>query len=447
MEKTMSKRSKIRAFSFAAAVLLTLSVFAISGTVRANRLQRQLRVTGERALCDLDTYLNNIQVNLEKGVYANTPPMIGTVATDLWREATGAKSSLAALPLNEARLDNTYKFLSQVGDFVMALNKKVERGETITDEERTNMQKLLSFAQSLSTEVSAMRQELFDGVLNFESAESTLDSNANEISSLSADMESAQQALTDYPTLIYDGPFSDHINQTQSVLLENAAEISQDEAMKKAGDILGVATDEIEFFADEDDNSAAFCFQCGDTTIAITRRGGYLLYMLSSKYAGEEKLNYEDAKRYAAEFLEKSGFHDMQESYYSVSDGICTLNFAYTDGEYVCYPDLIKVSVSLEDGKILSADCRGYIMNHKDRTIPVPAITAAEAQKNISSLLTVMRTRLAVIPTNSQTEKYTYEVHCKNADGAEFLVYIDTTTGYEDDILLLLYADGGVLTK
>ena len=290
MEKTMSKRSKIRAFSFAAAVLLTLSVFAISGTVRANRLQRQLRVTGERALCDLDTYLNNIQVNLEKGVYANTPPMIGTVATDLWREATGAKSSLAALPLNEARLDNTYKFLSQVGDFVMALNKKVERGETITDEERTNMQKLLSFAQTLSAEVSAMRQELFDGVLNFESAESTLDSNANEISSLSADMESAEQALTDYPTLIYDGPFSDHINQTQSVLLENAAEISQDEAMKKAGDILGVATDEIEFFADEDDNSAAFCFQCGDTTIAITRRGGYLLYMLSSKYVGEENI-------------------------------------------------------------------------------------------------------------------------------------------------------------
>lgn len=170
------------------------------------------------------------------------------------------------------------------------------------------MQKLLSFAQSLSAEVSAMRQELFDGVLNFENAESTLDTNANEISSLSADMESAEQALTDYPTLIYDGPFSDHINQTQSVLLENAAEISQDEAMKKAGDILGVATDEIEFFADEDDNSAAFCFQCGDTTIAITRRGGYLLYMLSSKYVGEEKLNYEDAKRYAAEFWRKTVF-------------------------------------------------------------------------------------------------------------------------------------------
>ena len=447
MEKTMSKRSKIRAFSFAAAVLLTLSVFAISGTVRANRLQRQLRVTGDRALCDLDTYLNNIQVNLEKGVYANTPPMIGTVATDLGREATGAKSSLAALPLNEARLDNTYKFLSQVGDFVMALNKKAERGETITDEERTNMQKLLSFAQSLSTEVSAMRQELFDGVLNFESAESTLNTNANEISSLSADMESAEQALTDYPTLIYDGPFSDHINQTQSVLLENAAEISQDEAMKKAGDILGVATDEIEFFTDEDDNSAAFCFQCGDTTLAITRRGGYLLYMLSSKYVGEEKLNCEDAKRYAAEFLEKNGFHDMQESYHSVSDGICTLNFAYTDGEYVCYPDLIKVSVSLEDGKILSADCRGYVMNHKARTYTAPAVTREAAEANVSPLLTVTDTRLAVIPTDSGGEVLTYEFHCKNESDEEFLVYISTQTGYEEEILLLLYADDGVLTK
>ena len=101
MGKPKSKRSRIRLFSFAAAVVLALSVFAIAGTVRANRYERQLRASGERALAELDDSLSSMQTNLQKGVYANTAPMLGTMATELWREATSAKSSLAVLPLSD----------------------------------------------------------------------------------------------------------------------------------------------------------------------------------------------------------------------------------------------------------------------------------------------------------------------------------------------------------
>ena len=40
-----------------------------------------------------------------------------------------------------------------------------------------------------------------------------------------------------------------------------------------------------------------------------------------------------------------------------------------------------------------------------------------------------------------------YEFRCVNDSGQEFLVYIDTATGMEDNILILLHADGGILTK
>lgn len=210
---------------------------------------------------------------------------------------------------------------------------------------------------------------------------------------------------------------------------------------------MGLAEKDVTFLSEEADATAAYCFSGGDSTVAITKKGGYLLYLLSGHFAGESKLEYGDARKYAVEFLNKNGFLDMTESYYTVSDGICTINYAYRDGEYICYPDLIKVSVSLENGKILSADCRGYVMNHKARTHPTPAIPAAEAQKKVSPLLTVIDTRLAVIPTESAGERTAYEFHCKNSEGAELLVYINTVTGYEDDILLLLYSDDGVLTK
>mgnify|MGYP002508184728 FL=1 len=447
MEKTMSKRRKVRLLAYTLAAFTVLLTFSIVGNVRAARMTRQIRIARERALCELDTYISNINTNLQKGAYANTPTMLGTMASQLRREATGAKSSLAVLPLSETRLDNTYKFLSQIGDFVTALSKKVEQGETISDEEREQMFALLRFSETLTKDISNMRQQLFDGYLDFESAESTLEQKDEQIASLSQNMEDAEQSLTEYPSLLYDGPFSDHINQRDAALLQDKAEITKEEALKKAAEILGLAESDVTFLSEENDTTAAYCFSGGDRTVAVTKKGGYLLYLLSGQFVGESKLEYADARKYASEFLNNNGFFDMQESYYTVSDGICTINYAYRDGEYICYPDLIKISVSLEDGKILSADCRGYVMNHKARTPVTPALTAAEAQKKVSPLLTVTDTRLAVIPTESMGERTAYEFHCKNKDGTEFLVYINTVTGYEDDILLLLYSDDGVLTK
>lgn len=447
MKKEITRRGKIRAFSYAAAVFAVLLVFAIAGNIRAAHLQRQVRLSGERALCELDTYITTIYTDLQKGVYAATPPMLGTLSEELHRAATGAKTSLSVLPLSGVQMDNTYKFLSQIGDFVATLNAKLQRGETISDEERTQMQRLLTFSQTLSEEISTMRTQLFDGYLDFSATNATLAESDNKTALLSDDMEDAEQSLTEYPSLIYDGPFSDHILQKEAAFLGGKPEITRDEALAAAAKILNVDKGSLEFLSEETDNTAAYCFKYDDTVIAVTKNGGVLLYMLSSSFVGERTLGYEDARKYASEFLQRNGFFDMRESYYSISDGICTINYAYTNGDYICYPDLIKVSVSLQDGRILSADCRGYVMNHKERTFPPVKLPAAEAQKNLSPLLTVVDTRLAVIPTDSGAEKYAYEFHCKNQDGAEFLVYIDTTTGYEDDILILLYADDGVLTK
>ncbi len=40
------------------------------------------------------------------------------------------------------------------------------------------------------------------------------------------------------------------------------------------------------------------------------------------------------------------------------------------------------------------------------------------------------------------------EFHCRNrAAGDEVLIYINTETGEEENILMLLYSDNGTLTK
>ena len=100
------------------------------------------------------------------------------------------------------------------------------------------------------------------------------------------------------------------------------------------------------------------------------------------------------------------------------------------------------------DGRILSADMRNYLISHKNRGINVSGnLVFAEAEKRLSPLLHIKGSRLAVIPLPSGRESLCCEFHCADGNGQEVLVYIDTETFSEAQILLLMHTDNGVLTK
>ena len=59
--------------------------------------------------------------------------------------------------------------------------------------------------------------------------------------------------------------------------------------------------------------------------------------------------------------------------------------------------------------------------------------------------LNILSERLAIIPTKWKTEVKCYEF--KGTVGEkEFIVYINANTGVEEDILVILETEGGILT-
>ena len=70
-----------------------------------------------------------------------------------------------------------------------------------------------------------------------------------------------------------------------------------------------------------------------------------------------------------------------------------------------------------------------------------------EAKKLLNSTLKVKSSKEVYIPTDFGTEVFAYEYHCVAPDEKEILVYINPKTGVEEEILILLYSDNGVLTK
>ena len=447
LENQVSRRGKIRVRLYASVLILVLFSAFVINAQKASELSRQLNADAERSLSKLEACMSSINTNLTKGLYANTTPMLSSMAISLTRDAASAKNSLSALPLSDTQLDNMLKFLSQVGAFVSTLDRKLSLGEPITSEERNQLKQLIDISQKLLSELDTITQGVEDGSVSFKQAGSTLQKSADQSVQIDSAFGDAEQTITDYPTLIYDGPFSDHILNQSPKTLEGKSDISKEKALEIASDFIGIDKSTLRFDSETNGVIETYNFFVDSINISVCKKGGAVLYLLGSSSAGESVISPEQAVENAKNFLSAKGYENMKESYYSTQDGICTVNFAYENDGVICYPDLIKLSVSLETGNIISFDARGYIMNHTDRPPVQSKISADEAKMSVSDYLTVMSSRLAVIPTDYKTEKTAYEFHCKTPDEQEVLVYIDVLTAKEDDILLLLYSDGGILTK
>ena len=126
---------------------------------------------------------------------------------------------------------------------------------------------------------------------------------------------------------------------------------------------------------------------------------------------------------------------------------MCTVNLAYTKGGVIYYADLIKVSVALDSGAVVAMDARGYLMNHTKRSLPEQTISIKRAVRRLAPGLTLLDTATAMIPCDDSKERLCYELHCKDGDGQQALIYVDVTTGNEADIQLLTFSDGGVLAR
>ena len=446
--KPRFKRNFIRSISFLSVACAALLVSTIVYANRASKYKFATEIAYERALSELCESLDNITVSLQKGAYCATGKMLSDIGNDLTRQASCAKVSLGQLTDKNIHSDEIYKFLSQIGAFTTAVAENEDK-LSLTSSQRENMKELLAFSQSLSENLGKVRDGSFSGEIVIEKSTDTIGTSAEYPPQIfSESMTDVEQNLADYPTLIYDGPFADNVlNKEGEKMLKTLDEITREEARKTAAELLNCKSESLREEADVNSQTELYCFSKGEVGIAVTKRGGMLCYMINPRNVGEETISSKEGIKRAKSFLEDMGYESMRETYYSIYDGACTINFAYSKDGVFHYSDLIKVSVALDSGEILSVDARGYLMNHTERKFSEENVTLKEAEKIISDDLEILSENSAVIPLDTGKEASCFEFRCKDKKGQEVLVYIDKQTGEERDILLLLYADGGMMTR
>lgn len=446
----MSKRKSIALTCSIAVLVAAVSVSAYQYR-RAAYYERLLTQSYTHAFTELTTAAGELDSALEKATFATAGPLQNSLYPQIYAKALAAQTALGQLPYGNVLLEQTASFFAKTGDYALALSRGTIEGSQET------LAALSQASKALSATLAELQGQVEYGNGDFTTLESAM-------AALSAKTEEGQASLgasafqtveadfPELPTLVYDGPFSDHLSSRTPRRLEGMANVTAEEARRTAADLLHLPAQTLSDSGTSLGTLPTFSFtfpaQSGAASgyIEVTRQGGQVLRFFTDYTPKEAVLSEEEAIVYAENYLVNWGFPLMEHSYTLRRDNKLTIHFApVVDGIY-CYPDLVKLTISLETGEVLGYEAEGYLSNHGPRDLPAPAVTQTAAASALPEGLTVLSTRLALIPTGGGTDEVlTYEFKTLTADGRHVLFYINAETGLQQNILLLLEDESGTL--
>lgn len=443
-------------YSVVVVLLAVVAAWGIYQYKRAADLRQELDNQYNRAFYEMVGYVQNVEVLLMKSMVSSTPKMAAETLQEAWQQANLAQTNLGQLPITQEVLANTSKFLSQVGDFAYALDRQNISGKGINEEQYKQLEQLHEYSVSLEDGLNNLQASISDGRIKWnELADKGTQLFKKQSENLTSQLfTEVDNTFQEFPTLIYDGPFSDHMISLKPRGL-TGDEVSVEQATERVKKFFGedkVAS--VEHTGEiQTDTLPAYNFKITFkdrpeeefATADVTKTGGHIIWMLYNRNVEQETLDIDKVKQMGKEFLESRGFKNMQDTYYLKEDSTATINYAYEQDGVIVYSDLIKVKIALDNGEIVGFESKGFLMNHTERDIPEPQFTEEQVKADFMAKKDLSTVGLAIIPTNFGSEVFCYELKGKLND-SDFIVYINAETGVEEQVLIIINTPNGILT-
>ena len=453
MKFYFSRRNFVRIISFGIAFCFMMAGCFYRQHLKLETAIRSISNTRQHSFSELTNALGEIHTSLQKGLYAVSPSMLNSLAIDLFGKSIAAQMALSEIPFSNVDLEKTADYIARVGDYALSLSKRNFSKQILTAKERKNLKALMKISEQLSQCLNEMQEQVNLGKItleNFEEAKKRLSETEDRSVSehISSGLQKMEIEFPELPSLIYDGPFSAHVESISPAYLEGKTRAIPEQAKKAAEKMIKIST--LQWIGNGEGRLPTYCFSAvseqKQAYVEVTRIGGLVKSFSISRPFGKTVLSGEECVPIAKMFLEDNQFSSMKESYFTIYESVVTINFAYQQGEITCYPDLIKVSVSRDTGEIVGFDATGYLMCHTTRELPKASISPDNCRKRLASELTILSQALSVIRTSGETEYLCYEIKCKTPENQHIIFYLNALTGAEEKILLLLEDENGTLT-
>jgi len=385
--------------------------------------------------------VNNLQVNADKFESVSTSGSQRAILKDMEQDCAYIVAGLSVLPIDAENSNSAIKFFNQISGMCEAYITTIDKGESLTNEQLVLVDKAEYALSIIKSKLNTHNDMVRKGNYEFITVGVFDDEGVTQFSSSIGDLTSNE---VDYPTMIFDGPFSDALeNKTINGLSED--EISKEDAYNYLKDIVYKDEDvEIEYLQETAGDFETYDFSITKNKIdyyaQVTKRQGLLLTLSGFAVTEEPNISSEKAQELAEAFANKVGFGELVTTWLEVRDNIAYINLAPTQEDVVLYPDLVKVKVDMFTQSVIGFEAKNYAFNHVKRNIKI-GIGIDEAKKELGFDYIILNNRKAVIALENEIEVTTYEFACERIGGL-YYYYIDANTGKLVKILKVVDSNG-----
>lgn len=441
----MRLKHHILLYTFLSVAVLLSIYLVLDYGIQAQRSAQALEDAYAQRVLETQEHLQAIGLKLGKAPVAADARTQVELLAGISRQADSVVSGLSALPLSHIAMSDTLKFCNQLSEYAMVLALSVAAGQPLTEQETAELVSLESQCALLTGQFATARETMVAESLRLTAQPGVFYAEA-QVAQRPLEQVADPDNGMDYPSMIYDGAFSDarHYGSPKAL---GKGRIDQRQAMEAARAFVG--EERVRSVEAAPDSGGALASYGVKLTLndgvvlnaEVTRQGGKMLWMVPEHAAFEPGWTLEECAEAARDFLLDRGYGEMEANHYQVYDGLAVINFVAVQDGVLLYPDLVKVQVRMDTGEVVGLEANNYLMNHTERTGLSPALSGEQALEKASSRLEAGQARLCVIPYR-EGERLCYEVPGRY-EGREYRVYIDAITGEEAEVLMMVDSVGG----
>lgn len=369
--------------------------------------------------------VNNLAVDLSKYSTLGTNNAKVSTIQDMMVDCNYILSGLSVLPINEENVVSATKFFNQVNGLCEAYLRQLNNGDNLSLEQELAFDKIGLVVGKIKENFNKQNFGMYDSGFSFVEASIFDNTGMNELSTGMGDLTGES---IEYPSMIFDGPFSAAL-ETKNVKGLPAEEVSKEIAQDYLLNTVYKNRKEIEvsYVGETLGDIATYDFSVSvdgkDFDARVSKRGSLLITISGYAEGGDPIMGGEEAVEIAKNFANNIGFENMESVWLEVNENIAYVNLASVENGIILYPDLVKIKIDLTSQEIIGFEAVNYALNHTERNFEFNA-SEQDAESLLGFDYNILKTSKAIIRLDNGKEVATYEFITERIDGTYFY-YID----------------------
>lgn len=386
--------------------------------------------------------VNNLSVDISKFSSASTNESKIVSLQDMNQDCSYILAGLGVLPINHDNVIAATKFFNQISGVCQAYQTKLSKGSPLTNDEELLLSKVAIVLGKIKNNFNTQNMGMYDTNFNFVDAGIFDKTGMNE---LSAGMGDLTNSSIEYPSMIFDGPFSTAL-ETKTVKGLGNEEYTKEQAYDYLRNTVYKNRDEVSIIFEKETNGIIPTYDFNvkikkkSFDVQVSKKGCLVISISGYAEGGDAIMTSEQALEQSKTFANNIGFESMEHVWLEVHENVAYINLASTQGDIILYPDLVKVKVDLTSQEIIGLEAVNYALNHVDRNVEFNVLPSA-AEDKLGFDYNILKETKTVIRLDHGVEIAAYEYMIEKMDGIYFY-YIDANTGSIAKIMKLVSVKG-----